>query len=397
MYKWITVLLLGLAHCIWGLIGSCVGAISPFLIEELNFTSTQVGLLVSALSLGYSIMMVPAGIWSDLIGVRIPLTSGIVFLGIIIYTVTKSTSFISGFILFVLLGLAGGLTMPSATKSIMYWFTVKGRATAMGIKQSGINLGGMLAGILLPVLAVRSGWEFSLEFTAFISLLSAIVIFVLYKESPHHNYVKVDSNSIRVQDAISLMWNKRIVLLGIVALFFLLVQFAFSTYLVLFLTKELKIDVVLAGRYLFASFSSGILGRIGLGIISDYFLKSKRILILMIMAILIAILCIILGMVSENHAHWIVFIIVFIFGFTGMGWNALFLTITGECVGKELSATAIGLATMIGFIGVMFGPPIFGHILDKGGSFFLAWNFLTICMLFVLFMLIFFRRELNIP
>lgn len=340
-------------------------------------------------------MMVPAGIWSDLIGVRVPLTSGLVFLGIIIYAVTKFTTFISEIILFILLGLAGGLTFPSASKSIMDWFAVEGRATAMGIKQSGISAGGMLSGILLPVLAVRFNWEFSLEVAAYITLICSVIIFIMYKEISQESYLKLESNPIRIQDSIRLFLNKRIVLMGVVALLFLFVQFCFSTYLVLFLTKELKFDVIVAGRYLFVSFGSGIIGRIGFGLISDYFVKWKRINILTVMAIVVGILCFLLGIVSEKYALWIVFLIVFVFGLTGMGWNALFLTIIGECAGKELSGSAIGLGTMIGFVGVMIGPPIFGYILDKEGSFFLAWNLLTICMLLTFFILILFKNRFN--
>lgn len=397
MYKWIILILLCLALSIWGLIYSCVGVLAPFLISELNFSSTQVGFLVSAVAIGYAMMMVPAGIGADLIGVRIPLTLGVLIMGVLIYTVTKYSSFSHQFVLFVLIGVAGGLTLPTTSKSVMDWFDREGRATAMGIKQSGINMGGMVAGILLPYLAVRFNWQFSLKITAFMSAVSGIIIFLVYREYRHGMPNYSESSLIKIKDSIYLIFDRKFLLLSTVCFLMLLVQFGFTTYLVLFLTRKLKFDAILAGKYLFASFAAGILGRVGFGLISDFLLKGMRPTILLFMAITMTVVCFLLGVLSEyDSPTWVIFTLVLVFGLTGMGWNGMFLTIIVESAKKELSGTASGFSSIIGFIGVVIWTPIFGYILDTKESFYIAWNFLTLCAFCAVCILIFLKRLENI-
>ena len=382
MYKWSLLCLLCLALAVWGLVYSCVGALAPFLMSDLQFTSTQVGFLVSAVAIGYAIMMVPAGIWADLMGVKILLSLGVLFLGVLIFTVTQYSSFVHEFILFGLIGFAGGLTMPTSSKAVMDWFDKEGRATAMGIKQSGINVGGMMAGILLPLLAVRFNWRFSLRLTALLCIISAIVIFLLYKDHPSQKGQQIGSRSVTAKDFMNLLADRRFLLLSATSFLMLLVQFGFTTYLVLFLTRQQNFDAIAAGKYLFASFGAGILGRIGFGLLSDFLFQDRRSAVLLFMAITMSMVCLFMGALPQYRlAHWVIFILVLAFGLTGMGWNGMFLTIVVEFTRKELSGSAAGFSSTIGFIGVIIGTPLFGYILDKKESFFLAWNFLTICAL----------------
>jgi sugar phosphate permease len=44
-----------------------------------------------------------------------------------------------------------------------------------------------------------------------------------------------------------------------------------------------------------------------------------------------------------------------------------------ELGGKALAGTAAGVFATIAYLGIIVGPPVFGYIVDKTGSYSLAW------------------------
>jgi MFS family permease len=62
------------------------------------------------------------------------------------------------FVLLVL-GLTVGYSQIAATKAVLDWFPFAGRATAMGIRQTGINIGGIVGSLVLPILLSLYGWH----------------------------------------------------------------------------------------------------------------------------------------------------------------------------------------------------------------------------------------------
>ena len=63
---------------------------------------------------------------------------------------------------FFLAGLGYSFLNPASSIGVMTWFHRDERATAMGIKQTGVPSGGVLAAILAPSLVLLIGWRGSL-------------------------------------------------------------------------------------------------------------------------------------------------------------------------------------------------------------------------------------------
>lgn len=68
-----------------------------------------------------------------------------------------------------------------------------------------------------------------------------------------------------------------------------------------------------------------------------------------------------------------------VFGLAALGWGGLFLALTAELAGKELSGVATGFGLTLTCVGIMVGPPVFGLIVDRTGSYELAWTFVSVC------------------
>jgi ACS family hexuronate transporter-like MFS transporter len=184
-------------------------------------------------------------------------------------------------------------------------------------------------------------------------------------------------------------WDKNIIFLGIGGAFCSLVQISLVTYLILYLRDVKKFDLILAAFCLTLVNIGGILGRVFWGMVSDWLFKGSRKVLLKMIVSLIFLTSFILGL-NILLSLVILFVVFFIFGFSAMGWNGIFLAFIGELADKDVAGRAVGLCMMFTFIGNIFGPILFGKILDMTGSYSLGWYFLCASMVgaFILFSLI---------
>jgi len=197
-YQWVIVGVLWLIHALLFINLSGFGILAPYIKDELRLTSFQIGFLISSLSLGAAVSQMPSGLLVDFMGVRRMISLAIGTMGLFLVLFSMVTSFPIALIILLLHGLANGVISPAASKSIIGWFPTIGRATAMGIKQTGVNFGGIFAGFLLPILAILFSWRLSLTAVGMAEMASAVLVYHLLREAP-----------IRSEDPpVTLAWGK---------------------------------------------------------------------------------------------------------------------------------------------------------------------------------------------
>jgi cyanate permease len=86
-------------------------------------------------------------------------------------------------------------------------------------------------------------------------------------------------------------------------------------------------------------------------------------------------------------------IAIFAFGVSGIGWNAIYLTIVAEAVDSGSAGLAIGVGYCFGFLGSLLGPPLFGFLVDRTGRYGCSWLFLTLCAAAIMILLHFYREK----
>jgi MFS family permease len=84
-------------------------------------------------------------------------------------------------------------------------------------------------------------------------------------------------------------------------------------------------------------------------------------------------LCLTFSFASTQFPVWLTTGSVFVFGFSMIGWNGIFLTLVAEIAGSNRAGMATGISLSIGFLGILLGPPAFGYLVDKTGSYSTAW------------------------
>ncbi|MBA4423258.1 MAG: hypothetical protein C0390_09195 [Syntrophus sp. (in: bacteria)] len=371
-YRWLIVGILWLVHAIAFMNISSLGILAPFIKEDFHLSSFQIGFLISALSIGASLSQMPAGLISDFAGVRLMLTAAVGLLGFFLVLFSLAPFYWIALMILLIYGGANGIVGPATSKSVLDWFPTVGRATAMGVKQTGVNFGGIFAGLLLPVLTISLSWRHSLLAVGLVEVALAALIYKLLKESPVRSVTP--QAPIAWKKILHMARQRDMLILGAIAFCFMASQFCFSTYLILFLTQEMKYPLVQAGWWFALSFLIGAAGRVLWSLASDYLFAGRRKGVLRMITLILFFSSLALGLISFFPAFSpLLLTAILAFGISGIGWNAIYLTMVGESVEKESTGLATGVVYAFGFTGSLICPPLFGLLVDKTDVYGYAW------------------------
>jgi MFS family permease len=382
-YQWIILSILWFSHIVYFLNYLTVGTLAPLIQPELGLSSAQIGFLCSAITIGSMATQIPAGLLCDLIGVKWVMSLGLVVMGGASISMSWVHSYTGAFLVLMLLGLGIGCIQAPASKAIMTWFSSKGRATAMGIKQTGINIGGVLASILLPVLALQfNSWRFSFRAAGFASLFSALLVFIFYKES-YTSYEDSFGMPFLKKSFLYLLSQRDFLLICLSGVLLMMTQYSFTTYFMLYANRILNISIHQSGALLGLAFGVGAFARVGWSLLSDYLLGEKRKPVLILIGIVASLTSTAFILLSSFPSKELLYLLVILFGLTGVGWNAIYLTMVGEISGEELTGIGTGISFLFSNLGVVIGPPLFGYLIDVTGEYHLSWVFIGLCMAMV--------------
>jgi len=176
-------------------------------------------------------------------------------------------------------------------------------------------------------------------------------------------------------------------LLSSLMIFFLILQFSLETYIVLFCIDSLHHSITTASYLLSITHLGGVVGRLSWGTISDFLFHGKRKIVLMIIGSVSSILCFSFAILSQQLPIWSIGVLALIFGACAIGWNGIYLTLVVELVGKGREGMGTGVSLTIAYLGILIGPPCFGYIVDKTGSYTHAWLLLCIMILLTIIFL----------
>lgn len=377
---WFVVLLLWVAHVIYFFITSSLGVLGPVLKQDLGLSNSELGFLNSAITIGTTIVQIPGGLYCDRYGVRKMMSLGFLLMGTFFFIFSFSASFLLASSLLVLTGLGVGCSQVSAVKAVVDWFPFKGRATAMGVKQTGVNVGGILSSSLFPLLILLYPWSLVTKWSSLVALAFAVLFYFFYRDSPHAQ--TSFSSNVHSKDILAYLRNLEFVLITLSGIFLMAVQFSFSTYVVLYLNQTLHYSIKQSGVFLALSFGTGAFARVGWSLGSDYLLKNRESALILIGGLGASVL-VILSLITRSSPAWLIYFLSALFGVMGMGWNAIWITLAGERSLKESPGLGIGLSFFISSFGAILGPPFFGFLVDLSDSFLWSWLFLALCMIMV--------------
>lgn len=393
-YRWVILGVLWITYIVVFLNRLSVGPLAPFFKEDLDITNAQVGLVMSAAALGYMVTLFPAGWVVDRIGGRWPIAIGQLIAGTSMIALFFVLSYTWLLIFMFITGLGCGFLMPSTTKGVVIWFPPKERATAMGFKQTAVNIGGIISAATLPFVALTLSWRHGFLLLGIIAIAIGTTAFILYKEPPR----LASSSSTGLTEPImrvpllDLLKNREIWLVAISGLGLTWVEMAIIAHLVLYLTEELLFSVITAGGLLVTVEAAGAIARPGSGILSDRIFSGKRKPVFILMAGTTSALCFLVGFFG-SYLSWAIYPLLFLLGLAGFGFGGIYFTIISEFGGQYGVGRAVGLANTVSIGGSILGPVAFGYIVDISGSYELAWLSLALMAALSVLPLLFVREE----
>jgi ACS family hexuronate transporter-like MFS transporter len=185
-YRWIICALLFFATTINYVDRSVFGVLEPTLREKIGWTATEFGDINANFNLAYAIGFLFAGWMIDKLGTRIGYTISLVVwsLAAAAHALARTGSEFAAARFALGIGEAGNF--PAAIKTVAEWFPRKERALATGIFNAGSNVGAILAPAVVPVIALRWGWESAFVATGLAGLFWVFFWWPLYRRPQEH-------------------------------------------------------------------------------------------------------------------------------------------------------------------------------------------------------------------
>src|SRR5439155_26232823 len=185
-----------------------------------------------------------------------------------------------GFLFCLFLAGAGwSVVNPALGKGIMDLFPPRERGLAMGIKQMGLTVGGIVAALVLPQVATRFGWRAAVATCA---LVVALPVALTWRTLGHLGAgaatTPPESGGPESARASNWTWARRPAILVFFATGLVLgmVQAAVLSYLPLYTIQALGFDAIGAGLLVACSQAGGAVSRLALGAASDRWLAERR-------------------------------------------------------------------------------------------------------------------------
>ncbi len=374
--RWVVLFLMSLAHALGSLAALAVAPLAPFLVDGLRLSRVEIGLFLPAVYLGGVLMSLPAGSLTERYGVGRPLVGGLVLIaGAMGLTVIAPVVPLLLAIL-VIAGFGFGMLNPTTGRAIYDWFPARERGLAMGVKQAGLTLGGIVSALLLPPIALLLGWRVAVLLGAALSLVTALLVISTYREAPARVAQGTPSRtSFADLGPVVRRTEVRVVLacglgLGIV-------QSSVLAYLVLYARDTFALSNVDAARLLALAHVGGAAGRLGWGVVSDRFFEGRRRPGLTLNALIAAAGLVGFALGGALSPLW-AGVIAFVTGLGAFGWVGLFFALMAEIGGPRFAGLMTGLGVIFAWGGVLVGPPLFGLVVEATDSYRIGWLGLSV-------------------
>lgn len=357
-----------------------IPTVTGFVKSDLALSAATAGLLIAAFPAGKVFGSYLSGVAADRIGERIVLGAGAIITGLVVLASTL-TPFIALLFLLAVAGIAGSTTTPAGGRLVLVAFPSGRRGLAMGIRQTGIPLGGLVAAVLLPPVAASVGWRDSLGVAGGIAVLGGLAtIAVAGIESA------TDRRSLRSARPVGAhrpSRDRNILLMTSWGCLLIGGQYVLVAFLPVYLYADggtsLRFAVLVL--VLAASAQGGaIVGRIVWGVVSDRLTTGSRPLMLTLSGIGVCVMLLLTALPSDAPVG--VFAgAAFLGGMSVMGWQGIFVRSIGEIAGAQSAGAATGFALTFLSLAVVVSPPLYGLVADLSGSYRAMWFSLALVIL----------------
>jgi MFS family permease len=334
---------------------SLVLAFAPVLQQQLGLTASAFGLAVSCYYGAQVIGALPAGWLVDRFGIRRGLMAAhlVLALGMSLIAFAKGATALS--LGLALCGFGYVLVNPATARGVLAWFDHRHRATAMGVKQTGVPIGAVM---IAMIAALMQDWRALAIVLAAAMLLMTMPFFALAKESPS------SARSTLLRDMRTALTHRRLTAVTLATGLYTTAFGAVLAYFVTFAYEVVHVSLAVASLFLALVQAAAAVGRIAWGVAGDRLPGNGRVTGLLACGLLGAAATAGLPFVTSSVGLMVTALLI---GLTVGGFASLAQTLAVESVDHTLAGAAIGYNMLLVTGGLMLGPALFALVLTRGG------------------------------
>ena len=270
-----------------------------------------------------------------------------------------------------MLGVGYGPITPASSAILSTRAPERMRNVIMSIRQTGVPLGGAMAGALVPMLIVNYGWRAAALTVAGLCVVTALAV------QPQRELYDAGRRASAPADRVSHMALMRLVFtapalrdLALISFAYAAVQVSFTSYLVVFLTERAGLNLVTAGAVFSVAMIAGIIGRIVWGAVADFIGNARK--VLGALGLVMAGSAFVMTQVSAQWPYAGVMLLAVVFGASVIGWNGVFVAEVARMAPDGDIARATGATLGMTYFGVVVGPFFFWVIVTASASYAIA-------------------------
>jgi MFS family permease len=345
--------------------------------------SADIGVPATAIGVVTALIYVASALAAPFAGARVPRVGAVRMtqFGLVIAGVGLALSVIAHPIAVIvaalLIGLGYGPSTPSGSALLAEHTPPRLRNVIMSLRQTGVPLGGALAGFAIPWLITAGGWRAAVLACTGACLATALALQPLRARFDHPS-ARASAAHAGLIDALRLLISQaELRRISLTAFLFGGVQLSFASFLVVFLVERAELSVVRAGAVLSSAMLAGMCGRLLWGAAADYFRSARGILIAL--GIVTACCAAAMTQVTPQWPYTAILVLASVFGATTLGWNGVYIGELARVAPPGKVAMATGASLACAYFGAVIVPPLFALVLALNGSYLVAF-----CMLAVL-------------
>ncbi len=380
--RWVVVALLFFATTINYIDRQVIGLLKPYIQEDLQWSETDYGYIVTAFQIAYAIGMLACGRLLDKVGSKLGYSIAIIVwsIGATLHAAVRS---VAGFgFARAVLGLGEAGNFPAAVKTIAEWFPKKDRAYATGLFNSGSTIGAIIAPIIVVGITLQWGWRWAFIITGLLGFVWVVAWWIIYK-TPHENkkvnaaelaYIEQDEEEEEVKSTVT--WKELFKFKQTYAIVFSRfvtdwVWWFFLFWTPDFLNKTHGVDLKATVLPLIIIYFMSSIGGIYGGAVSSRFIKAGRTIDFArkTTILIFALLVLPLNAVPYIHNIWIVVLIIGLATSTHQAWASNIFTIVSDVYPKHVVASMTGISSVGGAIGGALASSFVGLILEWTGNY----------------------------
>jgi MFS family permease len=339
-----------------------ISTLGPFLVRDLRFEAGLLGYLVMSAFGIAAILSLWAGAFVDRIGTRRALAVLFFTVALAFTLIATVEDYYSLVAAAAICGIAQALANPVTNLLIAQQVSPEKKATVVGLKQSGVQLAALFAGLVLPAIATQYGWHVAFGIVVPVAILFGITTPYIAPRKPSGT-----------RKAFTIP-PPNVLLLRLMAIQFCvgIALSAFVTFLPTFAVRQ-GMPLSVAGSLIAVFGVMGILSRMALTPLGAR-MKDESLLLLVLIAI--AACAIAVTMKANADSHWYLWAGAVGMGLTAVGTNAIAMSMLIRDAAFGPVATASGFVSVAFFGGFASGPPLYSGFSNYSGNSQSSWGLL---------------------